>query len=148
MADRARGSSSGFELRGDELDENPGPRSFCRRGSRGFIDSDIERTSKSMKTTQSSTTTEKRRDRPRWAPPSGVPPSPDDAEISGAKAYLDLFGPPALANTADTYFQTYAVLRTVLEGAPKHHAHTVMNAAQDVAESHVERRMDGGGQNR
>lgn len=62
------------------------------------------------------------------------------------EVYLDLFGPPALANTADTYFQSFAVLRAILEGAPKGHAHAVLDAAEDVAEQHVERRLSGGGQ--
>lgn len=100
-----------------------------------------------MSATQGSTNTRKRPDRARSSPPrrEADPPS-DDAEISGAEAYLDLFGPPALANTADTYFQTYAVLRAVLEGAPKAHAHAVLDAAKDVAEQHVEQSLSGGGQ--
>jgi hypothetical protein len=83
--------------------------------------------------------------RPQSAP-SGASSSPTDGDGAGvASLYLDLFGPPALANTADTYFQTYAALRAVLEGAPKAHAHAVLDAAEDVAEQHVERSMSRGG---
>jgi hypothetical protein len=69
-------------------------------------------------------------------------------ESKEGEVYLDLFGPPALASTADTYFQTFAVLRALLESAPKHHAHAVLDAAEDVAETHVDRRLAGGGQDR
>jgi hypothetical protein len=79
-------------------------------------------------------------------PSSGADPPSGDTGNRGAEAYLDLFSPPALASTADTYFQSFAALRAILEGAPKAHAHAVLDAAEDVAESHVERRLAGGGQ--
>jgi hypothetical protein len=56
-----------------------------------------------------------------------------------------LHGPAALADTADTYFQAFAALRAVLEGAPTGHAQAVLDAAEDIAESHVERQLSGGG---
>jgi hypothetical protein len=88
-----------------------------------------------MSTSRSSTKSPPRASR-------GDPPPSD----GGAKAYLDLFGPPALASTEDTYFQSFAKLQAILEGAPKSHAHAVLDAARDVAEAHVERRLAGGGQ--
>jgi hypothetical protein len=100
-----------------------------------------------MEATQSSSTPQ-RRDKRRSAPPSGAKSSPSDTGDRGAEAYLDLFGPPALADTADTYFQAFAVLRALLQGTPKGHAHAILDAAEDVAESHAERRLAGGGQDR
>ena len=85
-------------------------------------------------------------DRARSRPTAGAQSPPSDTGDRGAEAYLDLFGPPALANTADTYFQAFAVLRALLQGAPKGHAYAILDAAEDVAESHVERRLSGGGQ--
>ncbi len=101
-----------------------------------------------MHETESSPQPAKRRDRPRSSPHSRGNPSPIDTGGRGAEAYLDLFGPPALADTADTYFQAFAVLRALLQEAPKGHAYAILDAAEDVAESHVERRLAGGGQNR
>jgi hypothetical protein len=79
-------------------------------------------------------------------PTSGADPPSGDTGDRGAEAYLDLFSPPALASTEDTYFQSFAKLQAILEGAPKSHAHAVLDAARDVAEAHVERRLAGGGQ--
>ena len=101
-----------------------------------------------MHRTESSPQPAKRPDRPRSSPHSRGNPSPSDTGDRGAEAYLDLFGPPALADTADTYFQAFAVLRALLQGAPKGHAYAILDAAEDVAESHVERRLAGGGQDR
>ncbi len=100
-----------------------------------------------MQATKSSRDPQSRGKR-RSAPPSGAQSPPSDTGDRGAEAYLDLFGPPALANTADTYFQAFAVLRALLQEAPEGHAYAILDAAEDVAESHVERRLAGGGQDR
>jgi len=63
------------------------------------------------------------------------------------KLHID-FEPAALAGVDDTYFQAFAVLRALLQGAPKEHACAILDAAEDVAEIHVERRLAGGGQDR
>ena len=101
-----------------------------------------------MSTTTRSEKNPKEPDRARSRPTAGAQSPPSDTGDRGAEAYLDLFGPPALANTADTYFQAFAVLRALLQEAPKGHAYAILDAAEDVAESHVERRLAGGGQNR
>ncbi|WP_118827698.1 hypothetical protein [Salinibacter ruber] len=101
-----------------------------------------------MPATESSTQSAKRPDRSRSSPDGRGNTSPSNPEDRGAEAYLDLFGPPALADTADTYFQAFTVLRALLQGAPKGHAYAILDAAEDVAESHVERRLSGGGQDR
>lgn len=66
-------------------------------------------------------------------------------ESGATGAYIDLFGPPALANTSDTYFQAYAAVRDILEGAGIGHATVALDAAQDAAERHVERHLNGKG---
>ena len=71
-----------------------------------------------------------------------------DAGDEAASAYLDLFGPPALANTADTYFQTFAAVRSVLEGAGIGHASAALDAAQDATEQHVDRHLSRNGSGR
>jgi hypothetical protein len=95
-----------------------------------------------------SSTAPKDPDQARSSPHVRGNSSSNDTGDRGAEAYLDLFGPPALANTADTYFQAFAVLRALLQEAPKGHAYAILDAAEDVAESHVERRFSGGGQDR
>jgi len=56
--------------------------------------------------------------------------------------------PSALADAADAYFRAFARLQVILQGAPKEHAGAILDAAEDVAEIHVERRLAGGGQDR
>jgi hypothetical protein len=56
--------------------------------------------------------------------------------------------PSALADAADVYFRAFARLRALLQGAPKEHAPAILDAAEDVAEIHIERRLAGGGQDR
>mgnify|MGYP006926924109 CR=1 FL=1 len=90
-----------------------------------------------MHETESSPQPAKRRDRPRSSPHSRGNPSPIDTGGRGAEAYLDLFGPPALADTADTYFQAFAVLRALLQQVPGGPANAILVASAVVAERRV-----------
>jgi len=80
----------------------------------------------------------KRRSRSRPSDP------PSDTSSVG-EAYLDLFGPPALASTSDVYMQTYLVVQTVLKGTPWRHATTAVQAAWDAAAQHVEQSIGAAG---
>lgn len=90
------------------------------------------------------------------SPPPRPPDRPPSAALSAASSplddgphdvagvgevFLDLFPPPALCDDAETYFKARNRLRGVLEGAPMSHAHAVVKAAKDAAESHVEREL-------
>ena len=97
-----------------------------------------------MNTQTETRSSEKRPPRVRSCPDRGGPPS-DTSSVG--EVYFDFFGPPALASTADTYFQSYAVLRALLKGAPASHAYAVLDAAEDAAQQHAEQTIGeaGGG---
>jgi hypothetical protein len=63
------------------------------------------------------------------------------------KLHIDV-EPSAIADAADVYFRAFARLRPLLQSAPKGHAHAILDAAEDVAEIHVNRWLAGGGQDR
>jgi hypothetical protein len=99
-----------------------------------------------MPTTKSSKRPPKEPDRARSAPRQEQ--SPPEAPTLGV-AYLNLFGPPALAESTDTHLTTYAAVRAILEHESAPHARTAAKAARDAAEQHASKALaTSGGQER
>lgn len=87
-----------------------------------------------------------RRSKRRSLPPSGADSPPIDVESDGVgELYLDLYDPPPLASATQTYMETYAVVRAILESESVPHAQVAAKAARDAAASHIERRLAVGG---
>lgn len=78
--------------------------------------------------------------------PSGTRFPPVDAGDSGVgELYLELYDPPALASTTETYFLVYANVRAILENEGIPHAQVAAQAARDAAAQHIKRRLAVGG---
>lgn len=66
----------------------------------------------------------------------------------GAQTQLNLPDAPQYADASETYLQTHASVRAILEGRNPQHAPVALQATQAAAEQHIKNRLgNGGGRN-
>lgn len=68
-----------------------------------------------------------------------------NSACSGAQTRLNLPEAPQYADASETYLQTYAGVRAILEGRSPQHALVALQAAQAATEQHIKDRLGNGG---
>jgi len=69
----------------------------------------------------------------------------EDSACSGAQTRLNLPGAPQYADASETYLETYAAVRAILERRGPQHAPVALQAAQAASEQHIENQLGNGG---